>query len=222
MMKKRLVTAVAVGAALLCGVLFLTLPATAAKTGNAQPECYPSSSPSGDTHAKVSDGYIQSAHFEYDGKSGEVVTKGWLRANMEFDVFSGDTMEGHLVVDFYVAGSGPGHFESRCIHEAGTEEDGVDCEDSECIDKTDNFEAEFEGTATGLPRFNGPTPVVAQLAGYKKPGGALVLKVQFEKGTDCSESDGALEGGNLEGSTGKTSGSINADDVDVEHSNSCL
>jgi hypothetical protein len=224
--KKKALAVAGLCAASVFAVLFLTMTATASKNtgkGSNQGECYGNvfTDPDGDTHANVSDGYIQSAHFEIQTKSGEVDAKGWIKANMKFDVFFADTMQGHLAVDFYVAGFGPGHFESKCIHEAGTEEDGGECEDV-CRDLTDRFEAEFEGSVTGLPGIKNAQNAVAQLAGAKTLSGALILRLQIEKGTACSDSD-VLDGGNdAEGHVGKTSGSIAADDVEVSRFNFCL
>jgi hypothetical protein len=219
--KKKALAVAGLCAACVLAVLFLTMTASAAKDagkGSSQPECYSNVSDAGfDTHAKVSDGYIQSAHFEWPGKSGEVKSTGWIKANMAFDVFGGSSMQGHLVVDFYVGGNGngPGHFESKCIAEAGTEEDFSfdECEESNCVEvATDNFEAEFEGTVTGLPGSKKGQPAVAQLSGGHTESGAVVLKLQIEKGTTCNEDD-YLDGGNQENHVGKTSGSINADDT---------
>jgi hypothetical protein len=221
---KRILAVVGLGAALVFGVLFLTMTASAGKNaakGSSQPECSGGfvESSGGDTHAKVSDGYIQSATFEYPGKSGEVIQKGWLKANMAFDVFGGSSMEGHLVVDFYVGGNGngPGHFVSKCILEADTKPDFSDdeCEEADpCVPvATDHFEAEFEGTVTGLPGSKKAQPAVAQLAGGRTESGKLVLKLQIEQGTLCNEDD-YLDGGNHQSSAGKSSGSISADDVD--------
>jgi hypothetical protein len=226
--KKRALAVAGLGAACVFAVLFLTMTATAGKNaakGSSQPECYSNveTDPDGDTHAKVSDGYIQSAKFELVGKSGEVQANGWIKANMEFDVFEADTMQGHLNVDFYVNGYGPGHFQSKCILEAGTDEDGTDCEEDDSPTcggfVTDHFEAEFEGTVTGLP-FNKQTRnVVAQLTGFHTEGGALVLHLQIEKGQTCLNEKNVLDGGNQESHVGKTSGSLAADDVEVNRLN---
>jgi hypothetical protein len=220
--KKKILAVAGVGAACVFAVLFLTMTATAAKDagkGSSQGECYTDAFGFGDTHAKVSDGYIQSAHFEWPGKSGQVESKGWIKANMAFDVFGGSSMQGHLVVDFYVGGNGngPGHFESKCILEAGTNADFSDdeCDDPNCVFlATDTFEAEFEGTVTGLPGSKKAQSAVAQLSGGRTESGKVVLKLQIETGTACNDND-YLDGGNQEGSVGKSSGSINADDVDA-------
>ena len=75
---------------------------------------------------------------------------------------------------------------------------------------------------TGLAGNKSAQNAVAQLAGAKTLSGALILRLQIEKGTDCSEDD-VLDGGNdAEGHVGKTSGSIAADDVEVSRFNFCL
>jgi hypothetical protein len=223
--RKRVLAVLAVGVALVFGVLYLTMTATAAKSVklSSQPECYGNVNESGgDTHANVSNGYVQTATFEFPGKSGEVKAKGWIKANMSFDVFGGSSMHGHLVADFYVNGYGPGHFESKCIVEGETTADGD--EDEECDDPedtclpTDVFAGEFEGTATGLPNKRGSQAVVAQLAGGYSEGGKVVLHLAIERGTACFETN-HLDGGNNETNVGKSSGSINADDVTESRDN---
>ena len=211
--KKVLLVAGAVSA-LVVAALFLTMTATAAKNRTlAQGSCYPSNefqiSP-GDTHATLSDVYIQSTLVEiepnYNG-GGRTIGKGWEKVNMGFDAFDGGPLQGQVSADFAINGR-KGHFESRCIAEAQTEADGSDGAGS-----TDSFEAEFEGTITGLPWSKKAQNGIATLSGFKTASGEIVLHFNVEQGTTCDEYKGEF-GSSNEDKHGKTSGTLNADNTD--------
>ena len=125
---------------------------------------------------------------------------------MSFDAFDGGPLQGQVSADFAINGR-KGHFESRCIAEAQTEADG-----NSCTGCTDEFEAEFEGTVSGLPFSPKPQNAILSLTGYNTPTGQIVLNFNLEQGTTCDEYKGET-GSSNEDKHGKTSGSLSADDT---------
>jgi hypothetical protein len=214
MMRKNVLLGAGAVSALVVTALLLTMTASAAKTRAAgQSSCYPNNEfqiNPGDTHANLSNVFIQSTSVEiepnYNSSVGRTFGKGWEKVNMGFDAFDGGPLLGHASADFAINGR-KGHFESRCIAEAQTEADG-----DECGGCTDEFEAEFEGTVSGLPFSPKPQNGILSLSGWKAPNGDIVLHFNIEQGTTCDEYKGEF-GASNEDHAGKTSGSLKADDT---------
>ena len=222
-MRRQVWLAVGAGSALLFTALFLAMTASAAKTvstGTKNGSCYDDNEATlseGDTSATLHKVKVNSSfEIEPGGDEGQTELPGTVKAEMWFTVIEDVSLKGHASVDFRIIDEHgdvkKGHFESRCIQEASTEPDGENCED-ECVEATDQFEAEFEGTVKGLPfAGQGKQPAVATLTGYRDDEGQIVLHFGVEQGFTCNETGGEFGSENSDDPGGE--GDLSADDTD--------
>ncbi len=230
-MKKTMLVG-AVGSALVLAALLLALTASAAKTSRAAStkSCYPNNQfidTPNDTSVTWDDARTNAdGEYEASLNTKSVDATGSVRVNGFIDV-SGDVMTGHITATLnFVKAKDPSKsykvtFESKCVQEVATEEDATN-ENGENgapnFDISDQFEAEFEGTVTGLPWSKKAQKGVLSISGFRNDdSGDRTLKVAVEQGKTCDENGGEVGLTNQELGVDLSGGDFFADDTDAAY-----
>jgi hypothetical protein len=241
--KRQALLAVGVGSALLFTALFLAMTASAAKTAPAGSKptkaCYANQfQEGGDTSATLDD-IKTDADFEIEPNGNNGGGEEWPEAEGTVNTSAwftivDSTLRGYAKIEFTITRENgkttKGSFVSKCIAEGGTEEDG---ESTECIEEdgpifgranavrriaqcpevTDQFEAEWEGTVTGLPFSEKKQAAVASLSGYEDLEGNVFLHLGIDQGKTCLEFKGEIGAANEDELT--PVGNLEADDTEA-------
>ena len=164
------------------------LPAPPTVTGCYTPDVVPPGSSAGDTTGSLT-GFSGKMRFEVspvdsgkDDGSARTKTHGSITIEATMDN-TGGALGGSFIASWNVGGK-KGKFVASCIQEGQTDTDTPP-------DTTDDWEAEYEGTVSGLQWSKGAQPGVATIAAHNSAKG-MVVSVSFEQGTTCFENAGEL------------------------------
>lgn len=220
----------AVGSVLVLAALLLALTASAAKGTRAisTKSCYPNNQfidVANDTSVTWENAKTK-AEGEYEASlnTKSVDATGVVKVNGFLDV-SGDVLTGYVTAELtFTKTKDPSKsyrvtFESNCVDEVGTEEDDIESPEEGGPDFaiSDQFEAEFEGTVTGLPWSKKAQKAVLSISGYRNDDtGDRTLKVGVEQGKTCNETGGEVGLSNQEVGD-LTGGDFFADDTEAAY-----